>query len=100
MDALFFAFGGYLIGSIPFAVVVSRMMGLEDPRSYGSGNPGATNVLRSGSKAAAALTLLGDAAKARKRLGWTPTHTFQQLVESMVEGDLQRYGPATSSTRP
>ncbi|SPU51014.1 glycerol-3-phosphate 1-O-acyltransferase PlsY [Bordetella trematum] len=55
----------YLIGSIPFAVVVSRVMGLQDPRSYGSGNPGATNVLRSGSKAAAALTLLGDAAK-----GW------------------------------
>lgn len=55
----------YLIGSIPFAVVVSKVMGLQDPRSYGSGNPGATNVLRSGSKPAAALTLLGDAAK-----GW------------------------------
>ena len=65
MDALLYAIGGYLIGSIPFAVVVSRVMGLEDPRSYGSGNPGATNVLRSGNKAAAALTLLGDAAK-----GW------------------------------
>lgn len=65
MDALLYAIGGYLIGSIPFAVVVSRAMGLEDPRSYGSGNPGATNVLRSGNKAAAALTLLGDAAK-----GW------------------------------
>lgn len=55
----------YLIGSIPFAIIVSRTMGLADPRSFGSGNPGATNVLRSGSKAAAALTLLGDAAK-----GW------------------------------
>jgi glycerol-3-phosphate acyltransferase PlsY len=53
----------YLLGSIPFAVVVSRAFGLADPRSFGSGNPGATNVLRSGSKAAAALTLLGDAAK-------------------------------------
>lgn len=54
---------GYLIGSIPFAVVVTRAMGLADPRSYGSGNPGATNVLRSGSRVAALLTLLGDAAK-------------------------------------
>jgi glycerol-3-phosphate acyltransferase PlsY len=63
MEALLYAIGGYLIGSIPFAVVVSKMMGLEDPRSYGSGNPGATNVLRSGNKLAALLTLLGDAAK-------------------------------------
>lgn len=55
----------YLIGSISFAVVVSRAMGLPDPRSYGSKNPGATNVLRTGKKVAAALTLLGDAAK-----GW------------------------------
>ena len=57
----------YLIGSLSFAVIVSRAMGLADPRSYGSGNPGATNVLRSGSKAAAILTLLLDAAK-----GWLP----------------------------
>ena len=55
--------GSYLLGSVSFAVVVSRVMGLPDPRSYGSKNPGATNVLRSGSKAAAALTLLGDALK-------------------------------------
>lgn len=53
----------YLIGAIPFAVVTSRLLGLTDPRSYGSGNPGATNVLRSGNKLAAALTLLGDAGK-------------------------------------
>lgn len=53
----------YLIGSIPFAVIVSKAMGLSDPRSFGSGNPGATNVLRSGNKTAALLTLLGDAAK-------------------------------------
>lgn len=65
MESLLFALGAYLIGSIPFAVVVSRLMGLADPRSYGSGNPGATNVLRSGSKLAALLTLAGDAAK-----GW------------------------------
>ncbi|MEO8526655.1 MAG: glycerol-3-phosphate 1-O-acyltransferase PlsY [Caldimonas sp.] len=55
--------GGYLVGSLSFAVIVSRAMGLADPRSYGSGNPGATNVLRSGSKAAAVITLLLDAAK-------------------------------------
>ncbi|MFN9212322.1 MAG: glycerol-3-phosphate 1-O-acyltransferase PlsY [Betaproteobacteria bacterium] len=54
---------GYLLGSISFAVVVSRAMGLADPRSYGSNNPGATNVLRTGNKAAALLTLLGDALK-------------------------------------
>ncbi len=53
----------YLIGSISFAVVVSRAMGLADPRSYGSGNPGATNVLRTGNRRAAILTLVGDAAK-------------------------------------
>jgi acyl phosphate:glycerol-3-phosphate acyltransferase len=53
----------YLIGSLSFAVIVSRSMGLTDPRSYGSGNPGATNVLRSGNKAAAALTLLLDLLK-------------------------------------
>lgn len=57
----------YLIGSLSFAVIVSRVMGLKDPRSYGSKNPGATNVLRSGSKAAAAATLVLDALK-----GWLP----------------------------
>src|SRR5574343_448235 len=53
----------YLIGSLSFAVIISRVMGLSDPRSYGSGNPGATNVLRSGNKKAAILTLLFDALK-------------------------------------
>ena len=53
----------YLIGSLSFAVIVSKFYGLDDPRSYGSGNPGAPNVLRSGRKKAAALTLLGDALK-------------------------------------
>ena len=57
----------YLVGSLSFAVIVSRLMGLNDPRSYGSKNPGATNVLRSGSKKAAILTLLLDAVK-----GWFP----------------------------
>ena len=74
MDGLFCALGGYLVGSIPFAVVVSRLMGLEDPRAYGSGNPGATNVLRSGNKLAALLTLLGDAAK-----GWVAVWVALQL---------------------
>jgi glycerol-3-phosphate acyltransferase PlsY len=61
------ALAAYLLGSIAFAIVVSRALGLSDPRSFGSGNPGATNVLRSGSKLAAVLTLLLDAAK-----GWLP----------------------------
>ncbi len=61
------ALAAYLVGSLSFAVIVSRAMGLSDPRSYGSGNPGATNVLRSGSKPAAILTLLLDAFK-----GWLP----------------------------
>ena len=64
----------YLIGSLSFAVIVSRMMGLQDPRTYGSQNPGATNVLRSGSKAAAVLTLLLDAVK-----GWLPVFLVQRL---------------------
>ena len=74
MQALLFAAGAYLIGSTPFAVIVSRVMGLEDPRSYGSGNPGATNVLRSGNKVAAALTLLGDGAK-----GWFAVWLAERL---------------------
>lgn len=53
----------YLLGSISFAIVVARVYGLPDPRSHGSGNPGATNMLRTGRKSAAALTLLGDALK-------------------------------------
>ncbi len=70
--------GAYLLGSIPFAIVSSRLFGLEDPRRYGSGNPGATNVLRSGSKPAAIVTLLGDCLKGwlavwlAARLGFTP----------------------------
>lgn len=63
MNTVLFAIGAYLIGSISFAVVVSKCFRLADPRSYGSKNPGATNVLRSGNKKAAILTLLGDGAK-------------------------------------
>jgi glycerol-3-phosphate acyltransferase PlsY len=67
MGPLLAALAAYLVGSLSFAVIVSSVMGLSDPRSYGSGNPGATNVLRSGSKAAAVVTLLLDAIK-----GWLP----------------------------
>ena len=72
----------YLVGSLSFAVIVSRMMGLADPRSYGSGNPGATNVLRSGSKAAAIVTLLLDAFK-----GWLPVMLIQWFGEPLGLGE-------------
>lgn len=74
MLSLIGALIGYLIGSLSFAVIVSRLFGLADPRSYGSGNPGATNVLRSGSKGAAILTLLLDALK-----GYVPVVVALQL---------------------
>jgi glycerol-3-phosphate acyltransferase PlsY len=63
MSAALAILAAYLLGSIPFAVISSRIFGLADPRSYGSGNPGATNVLRSGHKKAALMTLIGDALK-------------------------------------
>ena len=69
----------YLIGSVSFAVLVSRAMKLPDPRTYGSNNPGATNVLRTGRKAAAALTLLGDCAK-----GWIAVFAAVQLLAGEV----------------
>jgi glycerol-3-phosphate acyltransferase PlsY len=65
MSTIVFIVAAYLLGSISFALIASKLFNLPDPRTYGSGNPGATNVLRSGKKAAAALTLFGDAAK-----GW------------------------------
>ncbi len=65
----------YLLGSVSFAIVVSRVMRLPDPRSYGSGNPGATNVLRTGKTAAAMLTLIGDAGK-----GWLAVWLAAQMV--------------------
>ena len=72
----------YLIGSLSFAVIVSRAMGLSDPRTYGSGNPGATNVLRSGSKPAAIVTLLLDAAK-----GWLPVMLVRWFGQTWGLGD-------------
>lgn len=73
------ALAGYLIGSISFAVIVSRAMGLPDPRSYGSKNPGATNVLRTGKKVAAILTLVGDAAK-----GWLAVFLVDHFYSTEV----------------
>jgi glycerol-3-phosphate acyltransferase PlsY len=63
----------YLLGSVPFAMLSSKLFGLADPRTYGSGNPGATNVLRSGNKKAALFTLVGDALK-----GWVAVFIAQQ----------------------
>lgn len=80
MLTLIFVVAAYLLGSISFAVVTSRAFGIADPRTYGSGNPGATNVLRSGKKLAAALTLLGDAAK-----GWVAV----MLAKHLALGDVQ-----------
>jgi glycerol-3-phosphate acyltransferase PlsY len=75
LTASLFIVVAYLIGSLSFAVIVSRAMGLDDPRGYGSGNPGATNVLRSGRKSAALLTLLGDAFK-----GWVAVALARALA--------------------
>ena len=75
MTSLLFIVAAYLLGSLSFAVIVSRAMHLPDPRSFGSGNPGATNVLRTGRKAAAALTLLGDALK-----GWVAVVLARMLA--------------------
>lgn len=75
IETLVIAAAAYALGSVSFAVVVSKAMALPDPRSYGSKNPGATNVLRSGSKLAAGLTLAGDAGKGALAVGlamlWT-----------------------------
>ncbi|MCV0440262.1 MAG: glycerol-3-phosphate 1-O-acyltransferase PlsY [Hydrogenophaga sp.] len=81
----------YLIGSLSFAVLVSRLMGLNDPRTYGSKNPGATNVLRSGSKAAAIVTLLLDAFK-----GWLPVAAVKWWGEAygLGEGTVALVGMA------
>ena len=81
--------GAYLVGSISFAVVVSKLFGLPDPRSYGSGNPGATNVLRSGNKAAAALTLAGDGFK-----GWFAVWLATRLGASWGDASLATAGAA------
>lgn len=73
----------YLVGSLSFAVIISRLIGLADPRSYGSKNPGATNVLRSGNKKAAIATLVLDAVK-----GWLPLWVAQVWGPGLGFGDL------------
>jgi len=82
LASIAFVAAAYLIGSVSFAVVTSRLFGLPDPHSYGSGNPGATNVLRTGNKAAAALTLVGDGAK-----GWLAVFLAQTLGPSFGGAD-------------
>ncbi len=82
MNTVLFAIAAYLIGSVSFAVVVSKGFGLADPRTYGSKNPGATNVLRSGNRKAAALTLLGDAVK-----GWFAVWLAQTYGPQFGVGD-------------
>lgn len=81
MTTLVFIVLAYLLGSVSFAVLMSKAFGLADPRTYGSGNPGATNVLRSGRKVAAALTLLGDAAK-----GWLAVFLAIKFATHDVQG--------------
>jgi glycerol-3-phosphate acyltransferase PlsY len=85
------AVAAYLVGSLSFAVIVSRVFGLNDPRTYGSKNPGATNVLRSGSKAAAIVTLLLDALK-----GWLPLVLIKWYGKpyGMEEGTMAMVGLA------
>ncbi len=87
--ALAAACAAYLIGSLSFAVIVSRLMGLSDPRSYGSKNPGATNVLRSGSKKAAVLTLLLDAVKGWLPMAWV---SWQGAAWGLGDGTLALVG--------
>lgn len=82
MTIVLMTLAAYLIGSISFAVVMSHGFGLADPRTYGSKNPGATNVLRSGNKAAAVMTLLGDGAK-----GWLAVWLAQHFAPQLGVGD-------------
>ena len=88
MAPVVFVILAYLIGSISFAVIVSWCFGLPDPHTYGSGNPGATNVLRTGRKAAAALTLIGDAAKGAAALWlakrWAPEFSVGDMTLAAV----------------
>jgi acyl phosphate:glycerol-3-phosphate acyltransferase len=83
VNYFFVALAAYLLGSVSFAVIVSRLFGLPDPRTYGSNNPGATNVLRSGNKLAAALTLLGDAMK-----GWLAVALASRVAPILGLGEM------------
>lgn len=79
MQTVLAVLGAYLIGSVSFAIVLSRLAGMPDPRSYGSGNPGATNVLRSGRKLVAVLTLVGDGGK-----GWLAVWLASTFVPGAI----------------
>ena len=83
MQTVLIAIAAYLLGSISFAVVVSKAIGLPDPRSYGSNNPGATNVLRTGNRLAAVLTLIGDAGKGALAVGLTVLYTGESPVSGI-----------------
>jgi len=82
MNTILMTVAAYLIGSISFAVVMSRLFGLSDPRTYGSKNPGATNVLRSGNKGAAIATLIGDGFK-----GWIAVFLADRYADQLGVGD-------------
>ncbi|MES2742348.1 MAG: glycerol-3-phosphate 1-O-acyltransferase PlsY [Pseudomonadota bacterium] len=82
MNTIWMTVAAYLLGSISFAVVMSKVFGIADPRTYGSKNPGATNVLRSGNKAAAVMTLLGDGAK-----GWLAVWLAERYADQLGVGD-------------
>ena len=82
LNTLMFVVAAYLLGSVSFAIVVSKLFRLADPRTFGSGNPGATNVLRTGNKVAAALTLLGDCVK-----GVVPVGLAVHFNEQLMLGD-------------
>ena len=82
----------YLLGSLSFAVIVSRRMDLADPRGYGSGNPGATNMLRSGRKSAAALTLIGDGLK-----GWLAVWLAKNFGPQLAYPYAHRRGDALAA---
>jgi glycerol-3-phosphate acyltransferase PlsY len=82
MNTVWMTVAAYLLGSISFAVITSKLFGIADPRTYGSKNPGATNVLRSGNKAAAIVTLVGDGAK-----GWLAVWLAMRYQQQLDIGD-------------
>lgn len=91
MFIMLFIVPAYLLGSLSFAVIVSRAFSLPDPRSHGSGNPGATNMLRTGRKSAAALTLFGDLAK-----GWLAVYLARHFGAQYEVEALATYGAAVA----
>lgn len=84
IETVAIALAAYALGSVSFAVLISKVMALPDPRSYGSNNPGATNVLRTGNKLAAALTLLGDAGKGALAVGLTVLYTGENPASGLA----------------